>query len=94
MGDSPVLILRARTILPIASPSVEDGAIVIQGARILAGGRWADLRVHWTGEPLDLGERVVLPGLINGHCHLDYTSMAGELPATRHFTDWIKAITA
>jgi cytosine/adenosine deaminase-related metal-dependent hydrolase len=94
MGDPPVLIFRARTILPIASPSIEDGAIVIQGARILTAGRWADLRVHWTGEPLDLGERVVLPGLINGHCHLDYTSMAGELPATRHFTDWIKAITA
>jgi cytosine/adenosine deaminase-related metal-dependent hydrolase len=37
---------------------------------------------------------VLLPGLINPHCHLDYTDMAGLLPPMRSFSDWIKAITA
>ena len=40
------------------------------------------------------GEVVLLPGLVNAHCHLDYTDMAGELPPPRTFTDWIPLITA
>ncbi len=43
---------------------------------------------------LDLGEVILLPGLVNAHCHLDYTNMAGELLPPKSFTDWIKLITA
>jgi cytosine/adenosine deaminase-related metal-dependent hydrolase len=32
--------------------------------------------------------------LVNPHCHLDYTDMAGELSPPKAFTDWIAAITA
>ncbi|MEW6161610.1 MAG: amidohydrolase family protein, partial [Verrucomicrobiota bacterium] len=42
----------------------------------------------------DLGEQAVLPGLINSHCHLDYTAMAGKIPPTKYFSDWIKALLA
>jgi cytosine/adenosine deaminase-related metal-dependent hydrolase len=42
----------------------------------------------------DLGEVILLPGLINAHCQLDYTDMAGELPPPKTFTDWISLITA
>ena len=42
----------------------------------------------------DLGEVILLPGLVNAHCHLDYTDMAGELPPPKTFTDWIPLITA
>src|SRR5208283_2747229 len=31
------------------------------------------------------------PGLVNAHCHLDYTGMTG-LPAPRQFSDWIKSL--
>ena len=56
--------------------------------------RWRDQTVP-VGEPVvDLGETVLLPGLVNAHCHLDYTDMAGEIAPTRFFTDWIKTITA
>src|SRR6266705_1629767 len=46
-----------------------------------------------SGPILDLGEMIVMPGLINAHCHLDYTSMAGLFPPPRSFCDWIKIIT-
>ena len=36
---------------------------------------------------------MILPGLVNAHCHLDYTAMAGEIPPQKSFTDWIKLIT-
>jgi aminodeoxyfutalosine deaminase len=36
---------------------------------------------------------ILLPGLVNAHCHLDYTDMAGQFRPTGSFTDWIKLIT-
>jgi len=41
---------------------------------------------------VDLGDSVLMPGLINAHCHLDYTDMAGQIPQQRSFSDWIKSI--
>jgi len=34
-----------------------------------------------------------MPGLINAHCHLDYTDMAGQFPPPKVFSDWLKLIT-
>ena len=43
-------------------------------------------------EIIDLGEQVLLPGLINAHCHLDYTCLRGKIPPQKSFTNWIRAI--
>lgn len=88
------MILRARIILPITAPPIEDGAVFVQGNKIRAVAPWKDLRPHLRAKALDLGEVILLPGLVNAHCHLDYTDMAGELPPPKTFTDWIGAITA
>jgi aminodeoxyfutalosine deaminase len=88
------MILRARTILPVSRPPIENGAVVVSGNHIRAVGSWNDLKSDARGEIFDLGEVVLLPGLINAHCHLDYTDMAGELPPPKTFTDWIPLITA
>jgi aminodeoxyfutalosine deaminase len=45
-------------------------------------------------EVIDLGEQVLLPGLINAHCHLDYTCLRGKIPRQKSFTNWIRAINA
>ncbi len=37
---------------------------------------------------------MLLPGLINAHCHLDYTCLRGKIPPQKSFTDWIRAINA
>jgi cytosine/adenosine deaminase-related metal-dependent hydrolase len=86
------MILRSRTILPVSQPPIENGAIVISGNRIRAVGAWPDLRSHAKEKVLDLGEVILLPGLVNAHCHLDYTDMAGMLPPPKTFTDWIPLI--
>jgi cytosine/adenosine deaminase-related metal-dependent hydrolase len=88
------MILRARTILPVSRPPIENGAIVISENRVRAVGSWTELQPHATGEILDLGEVILLPGLVNAHCHLDYTDMAGQLPPPQTFTDWIPLIMA
>src|ERR1035438_7403747 len=88
------MILRARTILPVSRPPIENGAIVISKNRINAVGPWLELQSRAAGDILDLGEVILLPGLVNAHCHLDYTDMAGQLPPPQTFTDWIPLIIA
>ena len=36
----------------------------------------------------------MLPGLINAHCHLDYTGLRGKIPPQKSFADWIRSINA
>jgi len=88
------MILRAKAVLPVSAPPIEDGAIFIAGQKIRAVKPWKELRPHAREKVLDLGEVALLPGLVNPHCHLDYTDMAGELRLPKAFTDWIGAITA
>ena len=88
------MILRARTILPVSRLPIENGAIIISKNRINAVGPWLELQSCAAGDVLDLGEVILLPGLVNAHCHLDYTDMAGQLPPPQTFTDWIPLITA
>lgn len=98
MANSGQLILRARIILPIAVPPIEDGAVLIYRDRIAVAAPWKDFPPQFKSLPsdkiLDLGDAILLPGLINAHCHLDYTGMAGLWPPPKKFTDWIPRMLA
>jgi cytosine/adenosine deaminase-related metal-dependent hydrolase len=81
-------------VLPISGLPIPNGAVLISGNRIRAVGPWREFDSVRSVEILDLGVVALLPGLINAHCHLDYTDLAGEIPPQKSFTDWIKLITA
>jgi cytosine/adenosine deaminase-related metal-dependent hydrolase len=85
------MILRARYILPVSRPPIENGAILLSKSRIAKVGRYTDLK-DLSRRKIDLGEVILMPGLINSHCHLDYTDMAGLIPPSKVFTDWIRQI--
>ncbi|MDX2081305.1 MAG: amidohydrolase family protein [Terrimicrobiaceae bacterium] len=78
--------LRARLVLPIASPAVENGFVRIEDDRIVEMGSGRPAGAH------DLGDVVLLPGLINAHCHLDYTIMRGAILPQAGFSQWIRRI--
>jgi len=86
------MILRARVVLPLSQAPIENGAVTIAGNRIVAVGRWKSPPVSKRAEVVDLGDAILLPGLVNAHCHLDYTDMAGKLPPPKCFADWIRAL--
>ncbi len=86
--------LRARTILTMDGPPLDDGAVVIEGGRIAAVGKWSAERRAVAGRVDDLGEVILLPGLINAHCHLDYTMLRKAITPPRSFTDWVRRINA
>ena len=83
------MLLRARVVLPLSQPPIEDGFVRVVKNRVTTVGSWADA----PDEPAnDLGEVILLPGLVNAHGHLDYTDFVGAIPPPKSFTDWIDAI--
>lgn len=90
----PSMIVRARNLVTMDGAPIENGAVAISGEQIIDAGRFAEVKARNTGEVVDLGEQVLLPGLINAHCHLDYTCLRGKIAPQKSFTDWIRAINA
>ncbi len=88
------MIIRARTVVPMEGEPIHDGAVAVSGGKITDVGHFLEVRQRQSGEVVDLGEQVLMPGLINGHCHLDYTMLRGTIPAQRSFSHWIQAINA
>ena len=88
-------LYRARRVLPMSSPPIEDGGIAVRGSEIVAVESWSDLtREHPGASREDLGEVILVPGLINAHCHLDYTMMRGALFGSESFSAWIQRLNA
>jgi len=88
-------LFRARTILPLSRPAITDGALAVRNGEILAVGEWQKLvREHPAASHEDLGEVILMPGLINAHCHLDYTLMRGSLFGGGSFSAWIQRLNA
>ena len=89
---SSQMIIRARIVVTMHGAPIENGAVALSGNRIVDVGRFDDIKTRNAGSTVDLGEQALLPGLINAHCHLDYTCLRGKIPPQKSFTDWIRAI--
>ncbi len=92
-GGAAISHLRARIVLPAAQPPIEDGVVSIAGNRIVSVGPWREAASVDPKHVRDLGDAILLPGLVNAHCHLDYTNMAGQIAPVREFVDWLKSMT-
>ena len=88
------MIYRADMILPMVGDPISRGAVRVESGKIAAVGRADALPPLPAEEVRDFGASTLLPGLINAHCHLDYTGFRGALEAKRGFTEWIKKINA
>ena len=88
------MIIRARVVVTMDGAPIENGAAAVSGNRIVDVGRFDDVKTRNAGNTVDVGELALLPGLINAHCHLDYTCLRGKIPAQKSFADWSKGINA
>ena len=85
--------LRARIVVPVSRPPIDDGLVCVAGERIEWVGPRAEAPAAFQGDAeTDLGDVILMPGLVNAHCHLDYTGMAGQIAPPKSFTDWIKSM--
>src|ERR1043165_2821334 len=88
------MIIRARVVVTMDGAPIENGAVAVSESEIADVGKFDEIRARNAGEVIDLGEQALLPGLINAHCHLDYTCLRGKIPPQQSFADWIRAINA
>jgi cytosine/adenosine deaminase-related metal-dependent hydrolase len=79
--------LRARWIVPIDRPPLEGGCVVWREGRIL------EVTADPPAQCVDLGDYVVLPGLVNAHTHLEFSD--AQRPLGRPgmpLPDWIREV--
>ena len=76
---------HARWVLPITQPPIENGTVVESGGSITYVG---PRETAPAGNDYDLGDAILLPGLINTHTHLELTAMRGFLEDCG-FAGWI-----
>jgi cytosine/adenosine deaminase-related metal-dependent hydrolase len=73
-------LFKARHVVTMAGSPLRDAGIAVRDGEILGAAPWEPLRREHPGARIvDLAESILLPGLINAHCHLDYTMMRGAL---------------
>ena len=85
------MILLSQKVLPVTSPDIDNGAIVVKDGVIIAVGRQRDiLRAHKDPDVIDFGRAVLMPGLVNTHTHLELSHLHGLTGEKEHFCDWIQ----
>ena len=80
-----MITYNARWVLPISAPPIENGTVAVDDRRIA----WVGPRAQRpNGDHVDLGDALLMPGLVNTHCHLELTAMRGFLEDL-DFPQWI-----
>ena len=78
---------HARWVLPISQPPIENGCVEIDAGRIIAvGGEHSP--------PSTEHDRVILPGLVNAHTHLELSWMRDQVPPARSMPQWVERLMA
>ena len=84
-----ITIYRADWILPVSAPPIADGALAVSGDRLLGVGAAPDLLAdHPASTVVDMGRAIIMPGFVDCHSHLEYTSFRGIVDDLE-FGDWI-----
>jgi imidazolonepropionase-like amidohydrolase len=71
-GAGPVVLRAARLLDVVAGTLVGDAVVVVEGESIVAAGAASEVAIPPEARVIDLGERILLPGLIDLHTHLVY----------------------
>lgn len=88
--ENKTLRLRAHTVLTMCGDIFSPGEVLIQNGLIAEVGE--KLSSQQGEEVLDFPNGILMPGLINAHCHLDYTCFKGLLPGNVPFGQWMKGV--
>ncbi len=81
------VVLQARWVLPMQGEPLPDGQLRVEQGRVVELGR------RLTTRALDLGPCVLLPGLVNPHCHLEFSTLRQPLGHSGvAFPDWVQQV--
>jgi cytosine/adenosine deaminase-related metal-dependent hydrolase len=89
-GAGPV-IFAAGTLIPVSSPPLRDGALLVREGRIEAVGAIADVgRENPDTEVRFFPNYTIIPGAVNAHAHLGFRRK--DRPEGTTFSDWLGAL--
>ena len=85
-----MIIVKAKYLITNPEHCIENGAVVVKGTKIYRVGTFDKIKVlAEIDKIIDLGNAVILPGLINIHTHLDLTNLHNRIKPTSNFTHWV-----
>jgi aminodeoxyfutalosine deaminase len=87
-GEFGPVIFAAGTLMPVASPPIQDGAVLVRDGRIAAVGPLADLgRGAPDAEVRFFPKYTIIPGAVNAHAHLGFRRE--DAPEGGKFANWL-----
>jgi cytosine/adenosine deaminase-related metal-dependent hydrolase len=90
-SSSEGLVLQPDWIVPIESAVISQGYFVVVSGSIAHVG--SELPDRFRSLPsVRLERTAILPGLINSHCHLEFSDLPAPIPATGTFAGWLSRV--
>jgi aminodeoxyfutalosine deaminase len=87
------LVVRAAFVAPMDAPVIHDGAVVTADGFITdVGPATRILKDHADATVDEMGEALLLPGLVNAHAHLELTLVDSPRAWDAPFIDWLLAV--
>ena len=86
-----MIAYRAAWVCPIDRPPMRDAVIEVDNGIVTSVSARNEAS---TVRARDLGNVVVLPGLINAHTHLELSWLRGRVPPANGFTEWVRTLLA
>jgi cytosine/adenosine deaminase-related metal-dependent hydrolase len=82
-------VYRAAWVCPIDQPPISDGMVTTAGGKVTSVAKASSV-----AGVRDLGNVVLLPGLINAHTHLELSWLRDRVPPASQFTEWVRTLFA
>ena len=82
-------IVSARWVIPVDGPPLSEGAVALDGdGTVRMIGARAGVRAEFSDTPEERAAGVLVPGLVNAHCHLELSALAEVVPGGGGFIAW------
>jgi len=86
-------VVSARWVIPIERPPLAEGAVVLDDdGTVRALGPRDELRASFPGAADERAQGVLMPGLVNAHCHLELSALSGAVPGGNGVVPWTRRL--
>lgn len=87
------ILITSEIVLPISSPPINKGAILIVDGEIIDFGESSNLKKRYKSiRSLNLGNGILLPGFINAHTHLELGWIKNKIDQFNGFIGWLQQV--
>ena len=89
------VVHRARWVLPISQPPIDNGWVEVENGLIVAVGGAESIAPSPEARAPNPGHKsAILPALVNAHTHLELSWMRGKVPPAASMTRWVEGLLA